>query len=100
MYQSIFRREGFIIHPLEKNLKWDEIWSHLASQAIYIGIELQNDYQHGFNFFSKKSIFRADNANMINRNAPKCIKALSDARVSSYIPRKKSEMGRNLVIFG
>ena len=86
MYQSTFKREGFIIHPLEKNLKWDEIWSNLASQAIYIGIGLQNDSQHGFNFFSKKSIFRADNADMINRNAGKCIKALSDARASSYTP--------------
>ena len=69
MYQSTFRREGFIIHPLGKNLKWDKICSHLASQAIYMGIGLENDSQHGFNFFSKKSIFRADNANMINRNA-------------------------------
>ena len=69
MYQSTFKREGFIIHPLEKNLKWGEICSYLASQAIYIGTGLENDSQHGFNFFRKKFIFRADNANMINTNA-------------------------------
>ena len=43
MYQSTFKREGFIIHPLEKTLKWDEVWSYLASQAIYIGIWNQNE---------------------------------------------------------
>eukprot|EP00493_Phyllostaurus_siculus_P023832 UN24168 len=36
--------------------------------------------------FLKKFIFRANNANMINRNAKKCTKALSNARVSSYTP--------------
>ena len=28
MYQSISKREGFIIHPLEKNLKWGKICSY------------------------------------------------------------------------
>ena len=97
MYQSTFRRDDFIIHPPPKNLKWSEIWSYLASQAIYMGIWPENDYQHGLNFFSKKSIFRVDNANMINRNAGKYIKALSDARVSSYPPPEKI---RNETTFG
>ena len=48
--------------------------------------------------FWKKFIFRADNANMINRNAQKCIKALSDVRFDHTSTRKKSTMGRNLLI--
>ena len=56
MYESTFKREGFTIHPLEKNLKWGEIYSYLASQAIYIGTGLEIDSQHGFNFFWKKFI--------------------------------------------
>ena len=84
MYQSTFKREGFIVHSLGKNLKRGEICSYLASQAIYIGTGLENDSQHGSKFFCKKFIFRADNANMINTNAQKFTKALSNARVSSY----------------
>eukprot|EP00493_Phyllostaurus_siculus_P015857 UN16102 len=44
MYQSTFRLERFIIHPLGKDLKWGEICSYLAGQA-------------GFNFFFNKVHF-------------------------------------------
>ena len=98
MYQSISKRESFIIHPLEKNLKWGKICSYLASQAIYIGIWLENDSQHGVQLFLKKIFSRPDNDNMVNTNAKKCTKAFSKARMSSYTPSKKYEMGQTLFI--
>ena len=42
-----FQTRGFDHTPPRKNLKWGEICSYLASQAIYIGTGLENDSQHG-----------------------------------------------------
>ena len=99
MYQSISKREGFIIHPLKKNLKWGKICSYLASQAIYIGIWLENDCQHGSNFFWKKNFL--DQIMMIwsiqtLKNVPRHFQTRGFHHTHS---RKKSEMGQNLLIF-